>query len=319
MTTARPPLVLSYTRWTMEPWLERFRAAAPERQVFALESPEQPLPARYYLSCWRPAPDLFRRLPKPLLILCPGAGVDSILAADPPADVPVTRIVDPDLTGRMVEYVVLHTLWHFRQMGIYASHQRDRLWRPQEQPAAREVTVGLLGVGEMGAACAIGLKAVGFSVIGWGRAPRAGLGFPSHHGASGLADFLGKTDILVNLLPSTPQTRALIDSTLINRLRRPGPLGGPVLINAGRGDAVNDADVVAALRSGALAGASLDVFTTEPLPADSPYWGLPNVLVTPHVAADSMPGAVTAAILAEIAAFEAGRPPIHPVDRARGY
>jgi len=319
MTVARPPLVVSYNHWNMAPWLERFRAAAPDREVIGLESLDQPLPARFYLSCWRPVPDLFRRIPEPLLILCPGAGVDSILAADPPAGVPITRIVDPDLTGRMVEYVVLHALWHFRQMGTYARQQRDRVWKPQDQPAAREVTVGLLGVGEMGAACAAGLKAVGFSVIGWGRAPRAGLDFPAFHGADGLPVFLGATDILVNLLPSTPQTRGLIDSILINRLRRPGPLGGPVLVNAGRGDAVNDADVVAALRSGALAGASLDVFTTEPLPADSPYWDLPNVLVTPHAAADSMPEAVTAAILAEIAVFEAGRPPIHPVDRSRGY
>lgn len=313
------PLVICYTNWAMAPWLERFRTADPARQILTLDHPDQPLPPRFLLTCWRPAPDLFRRIPKPELILCPGAGVDSILSASPPVDVTITRIVDPDLTGRMVEYVVLHALYHLRQMDRYARSQRERRWAPQHQPAAREVTVGLMGIGEMGLAAAAGLRAVGFNVIGWSRSAKADAPLPVHHGRDGLADFLSATDILVNLLPSTPETRGLIDARLIAQLRRPGPLGGPALINAGRGDAVNDADVAEALASGSLRAASLDVFTAEPLPADSPYWGLPNVLVTPHVAADSMPDAVVTAIMAEISRFEAGLPPLYPVDRRRGY
>ncbi|HRK24235.1 MAG TPA: glyoxylate/hydroxypyruvate reductase A [Beijerinckiaceae bacterium] len=319
MSKAKPPLILSYTRWDEAPWLARFRAAAPDRPVLSLAEVKDTLPDRFYLSCWRPPADLFRIIPKPLLILCPGAGVDNVMAAAPPPDVPLTRIVDPDLTGRMVEYVALHALMHLRQMTNYQTSQQERRWRPRHQPAAREVTVGILGAGEMGLAAATALKAVGFQVIGWRRSPAPDAPIPIHAGAAGLPAFLAATDILVNLLPSTPETRGLIDAALIGCLRNPGPLGAPAFINAGRGDTVQDADLIAALEDGRLRAASLDVFTVEPLPVDSPYWDLPNVIVTPHVAADSMPDAVCAAILAEISAFEAGRPLIHPVDRSKGY
>ena len=319
MSDPRPPLVIAFTGWNTAPWLARFRAAGKGRAIIALEDVGQPLPERWYLCCWKPDPAVLRRKPAPLLIASPGAGVDHILKANPPAHIPVTRIVDPDLTGRMVEYVVMGALYHLRQMTAYAGLQRDHRWKPLHQPAAREVTVGLMGVGALGQACAAGLKAVGFTVIGWGRTERQGLGFPAFHGNDGLEAFLAETDILVSLLPSTPETRGLINADLLARLRNPGPLGAPALINAGRGDTVNEADLLAALRSGVLRAASLDVFVTEPLPADSPFWDLPNVVITPHSAADSMPDSVVDAVLMEIDRFEAGLPPLNPVDRGRGY
>ena len=138
--------------------------------------------------------------------------------------------------------------------------------------------------------------------------------------AAGVLDaFLAQTDILVSLLPSTPQTRGLINADLLAKLRNPGPLGAPAFINAGRGDSVNEADLLAALNARTLRAASLDVFSTEPLPADSPFWDAPNVVLTPHSAADSMPESVVDAVLAEIDRFEAGLPPLNPVDRERGY
>ena len=319
MSDPRPPLVVAFTGWSVAPWLARFRAAGKGRAIIALDDPGQPLPERWYLCCWKPDPAVLRRKPAPLLIASPGAGVDHILKAGPPAQIPITRIVDPDLTGRMVEYVVMNALCHLRQMTSYAAQQRAHRWKPLYQPAAREVTVGVMGVGALGQACAAGLMAMGFKVVGWGRSQRGPLGFSSFHGAEGLDAFLAQTDILVSLLPSTPQTRGLINADLLAKLRNPGPLGAPAFINAGRGDAVVEADLLAALHAGTLRAASLDVFSTEPLPADNPFWDSPNVLLTPHSAADSMPESVVDAVLAEIERFEAGLPPLNPVDRERGY
>mgnify|MGYP001342132297 CR=1 FL=1 len=319
MSAGKVPVVVAYGRWDIAPWLARFRAADPARAFIVYEGPDQPLPERYYLTCWKPDPAIFRRTPAPLLISSPGAGVDHIMKADPPANVPVIRIVDADLTGRMVEYVVLHALLHLRQTCDYLASQRLARWDQRDQPAAREVTVGILGFGEMGRAAAYGLRAVGFKVAGWSRSARSADGVEPFHGAAGLGPFLAATDILVNLLPSTPQTRGLIDRRLIAGLRHPGPLGGPCFINAGRGDAVKDADLVEALTTGALRSASLDVFVEEPLPPASPFWAMDNVIVTPHVAADSMPDAVVACIMAEIGRFEAGAPLLCRVDPERGY
>lgn len=316
---AVPAIVLYLTGWDASAWAERLRRAAPGRDIIISAGADDPLPLRYHLLCWKPAREVLHRSVRPLLILSAGAGVDHILKHEPPEGVPVTRIVDPDLTGRMVEYVVLHCLFHLRRMNEAADNQRRKLWTAPSFPPARSVTVGLMGVGEMGQASARGLMAAGFNVIGWGRSPRAGLPFPTSHGAEGLGAFLAATDILVSTLPSTPATCGLIDATVLGKLRRDGPFGPPVLINAGRGDTAREADVLQALSDGTLRAASLDVFATEPLPASSPFWTLPNVVVTPHNAADSDPAALTAAILDEIARFESGAPLLNPVCAARGY
>jgi len=219
----------------------------------------------------------------------------------------------------MVEYVVLHALFHLRRMTEWPAHNAARAWKTAPFPAAREVTIGIMGIGEMGQAAAAGLAALGFDVIGWGRSRREGLRFACFAGAGERDAFLGRTDILVSLLPSTPQTRGIVDRALLTRLRNPGPLGAPAFINAGRGDTVNDGEMIACLRDGTLRAASLDVFTDEPLAGDGPYWDMPNVIVTPHVAADSDPDAIAVAVMTEIARFEAGLPPLAPVDRRIGY
>lgn len=335
----KPAVVVALRGWDLSQWLPRLRAALPGRDVVVAETAQGatsgsradswpatradvqpvPLPERYYLFCWKPDPSLLRRRPAPLLILSAGAGVDHILDHDPPEGVPITRIVKPDLTGRMVEYVVLHCLYHLRHMDEAGANQRRRLWRGRPFAAAREVTVGLMGIGEMGQASATGLMALGFKVIGWGRTDRGALPFRCYAGAGELNEFLGETNILLSLLPSTPATRGLIDGAKLRRLKRSSPFGGPVFINAGRGDGVNEAELVAALTDGTLRAASLDVFTTEPLPPSSPLWGMSNVVITPHNAADSDPDVIAAAVAAEIVRFETGLPLANPVDRARGY
>jgi len=319
MSDTKPAIVLAMRGWNPGPWLDRFSNAFPERAVVSVSDPAAPLPARYYLCPWKPDPAIYHRDPKPLAIFSLGAGVDHITKNSPPAGVPIGRVIDPDLSGRMAEYVGLHALWHFRQMSDVVAAQRERRWISPDQPAAREVTIGVMGVGEMGQASAKALLALGFRVVGWGRGARRGLDFETFHGRDGLPAFLGQTDILVSLLPSTPETRGLIDGSVFSLLRRPGPIAGPCFVNAGRGDAVNEADLLQALTDGTLRAASLDVFHAEPLPPDSPFWSLPNVLVTPHNAADSSPDAIVGVVRAEIDRFEAGLPLKTAIDPARGY
>lgn len=315
----KPAIAVALTGWDLREWLPRLSEAEPDREIVVAEAPDGPLPSRYYLLCWKPVPELLHRTPAPLIILSAGAGVDHILKCDPPEGIPITRIVDRDLTGRMAEYVVLHCLFHLRRMDEAIINQKERSWRSRSFAAARDVTVGLMGVGEMGQASARSLMALGFNVIGWGRSLRSGLPFRACAGRGELDAFLSQTDILVSLLPSTLETRGLIDAVLLRKLRRGGPFDGPVLINAGRGDGANEADVLSALRDGTLRAASLDVFEAEPLAPNSPFWPLGNVIITPHNAADSHPNAIVNAILAEIRRFEAGAPLMHPIDRARGY
>jgi glyoxylate/hydroxypyruvate reductase len=231
----------------------------------------------------------------------------------------VVRIVDPDLTMRMTEWVVLEVLRHHRQSARYAESSARRAWEPLRQWSAAKIRVGIMGLGELGRDSARALRALGFPVSGWSRSPKAIAGVACYAGIDGLDAFLKDTDILVALLPLTDETRGLIDRDLIDRLSRRGPLGAPVLINAGRGGLQVEADIDAAMRDGRLAGASLDVFASEPLPADSPLWTAPNLIITPHIAAESDPIALSANVLAQIAAFERGEPLQNLVDRARGY
>jgi glyoxylate/hydroxypyruvate reductase A len=179
--------------------------------------------------------------------------------------------------------------------------------------------VGVMGLGVLGRGAASVLARLGFRVTGWSRKPAALDGVETFAGPAGFDPFLARTDILVCLLPLTPETRGILSMGLFRKLARDGALGGPVVINAGRGGLQVEADIVAAMQEGVLKGASLDVFETEPLDAASPLWGLDNVVITPHVAADSTPAAIVPQILAQIETFEAGGALRNVVDRANFY
>jgi glyoxylate/hydroxypyruvate reductase A len=248
-----------------------------------------------------------------------GAGVDHVLADPTLPDVPLIRAIHPDLTMRMTEYVVLHALLHHRRQRIYEAQQRERVWLGHPQPAASAVTVGVMGLGAIGAEIAAALKRIGFRVAGWSRTPKDLPGVETFDGAEGLDDFLARTEILVCILPYTPATRGLLNLYLFRKLKRDGPLGGAYLINAGRGGLQVDADILAALDEGILAGASLDVFPVEPLPPDSPLWLHSKVTLTPHNAGDLDPEALVADVFAQIDRMERGFPPERTVDRRAGY
>jgi glyoxylate/hydroxypyruvate reductase A len=273
-----------------------------------------------YAACWRHEPGAFADLPNLQAIFSLGAGVDHIFEDPQLPDVPIARVVDPDLTQRMSEWVVLHALLHHRQQRRYDRQQGERLWDEDvDQPAAREVRVGIMGLGELGRDAARKLKAIGFDVAGWRASAKAEPGVASFHGPDGLDAMLARTDILVALLPLTAATRGILDARLFARLARGGRLGGPIVINAGRGGLQNEADILAALDAGVLKGASLDVFEKEPLPRESRLWTHPAVFVSPHNAAISAPDAVARYVAEQIEAFERGEPLRNVVDRGRRY
>jgi glyoxylate/hydroxypyruvate reductase A len=312
-------ILLAVSGWDAAAWRARLETLSPSHAIATLSEPFDRTAIRYALS-WRHPPGALADLPNLKIIFSLGAGVDHLFADPALPDRPIVRVVDPDLRDRMSEWVVMHALIHLRQLRRYERQQRERVWADDDdQPKAGDVQVGALGLGVLGMDAATKLEALGFKVAGWSATPKSGTGFPCFSGADGLDALLAQTDLLVVLLPLTPETRGILDASLFSRLKQGGPLGGPVLINAGRGGLQVEADILAALDSGILKGASLDVFEREPLPPDSPLWTHPAVYVSPHNAAISAPDPIVAAIAGQIEAFERGEPLRHVVDRARGY
>lgn len=312
-------LLLATTGWHVEDWRERFQALLPEMPIVTLGEPFDRR-AVHYVACWKHPGGSLAGLPNLAVIFSLGAGVDFLFADERLPQVPIARVVDPDLTTRMSEYVVLHCLSILRQQRRYERQQREKLWEDdRNQPAARSVRVGVMGLGELGLDAVQKLKVMGFDVAGWSRSPKSIEGLATYAGEDGMTDFLSRTDILVSLLPLTPDTRGLINADLLARLAQNGRLGGPFLINAGRGGLQVEADILAALDAGTLKGAVLDVFEQEPLPAQSGLWDHPAVVVTPHNAAMSEPEAIATLIAAQIRRIEAGGTLENVADPARGY
>ena len=312
-------LLVALSGWNVGQWVERLQKKMPGREIVALGEPFGRRAVHYAVS-WKHPAGALAGLPNLSAIFSLGAGVDHIFNDDRLPDVPIYRVVDPDLTNRMSEYVVMHCLMLLRQTRRYDAQQPLKSWDDDRfQPAARDVRVGIMGMGELGQDAAHKLKMMGFDVAGWSRTPKTIDGIPSYAGEAGLQEFLARTDILVVLLPLTPQTRGIINERLLRGLAQNGRLGKPALINAGRGGLQIEADILKVLDEGVLGHAVLDVFETEPLPQDSRLWLHPRVTVTPHNAAMSDPDAIGALVARQIAKLEAGQEPDYKVDRARAY
>ena len=214
----------------------------------------------------------------------------------------------------MGEYVLLAVLRHHREFDRFEREQRARNWAYSFPPQAADRPVGIMGLGELGASAAKLLSAQGFPVLGWSRTPKAIEGVTSYAGRGELHAFLHRSQILVCLLPLTAETRGILDAETFDGLPH-----GACVINVARGDHLVEADLLAALDSGHLAGATLDVFRTEPLPVDDPLWRHPKVLITPHVASYSLPATAADGVVDNVRRALAGQPLRHQVDRARGY
>lgn len=295
-------------------WNDVFNEVMPERECRDWASPGD-IADIEYAFVWAPEPGALRSFPNLKCIFSIGAGVDHLLKdPDLPDGVPIVRMVEPELTQGMTEYVTMHVLRCHREVPALEQQQRDRVWHELIAPTAPSRKVGLLGFGVLGQDSARVLHALNFDLASWSRTPKQVEGVQSFHGPEGLDPFLARTEILVCLLPLTAETEGILDRSLLAKLPR-----GAWLINAGRGGHQVEDDILEALDSGQLSGAVLDVFRTEPLPADSPFWSHPKVTLTPHIASVTQQRSAIEQVVANIRRIEGGEAPLNTVDRALGY
>ncbi len=305
--------------WEPKPWVDRFKRLLPDRDIVVLGEDFDRNAVRY-VATWGPKPGSLSGLPNLEAIFSLGAGVDHLMSYPDLPDVPIVRVAQDDLTYRMSEYMVLHCLMYLRDQRRFDEDQKAKRWKPDRAPPiAGDVRVGIMGFGVLGQDSARKLKMMGFDVAGWSRTAKDVEGFQVYAGEEGLTPFLNRTDILIALMPLTPDTQGILNRSLFEKLARDGRLGGPILINAGRGKLQVEADILACLDNGTLKAATLDVFETEPLPEDSPFWTHPQVTVTPHNSATSEPDATARYIAQQIRRHEAGQPFDAVVDKQRGY
>nr|WP_106160247.1 NAD(P)-dependent oxidoreductase [Hasllibacter halocynthiae] len=244
-------------------------------------------------------------------ILCLWAGVEEVLAQDPPQ--PVARMVDPGLTQGMVEWVVGHVMRHHLDLDRWIGADRPG-WNHPPPPLAFRRRVGVLGLGALGGAAATALAGLGFDVAGWARGAKSIPGVRALTGEAGLRAVLGRSEILVLLVPHTSETEGLMGAANLARMPE-----GSVLLNPGRGALVDEDALLQALARGRPGHATLDTFRTEPLPEGHPFWSHPKVTVTPHIASATRPDTAAEVIAENVRRGEAGEPLLHLVDRARGY
>ena len=264
---------------------------------------------------WKAPRGVLAELPRLKLICSLGMGVDHLLQ-DPtlPQRVPIARLVDPKLIEQMSEYALYSVLHFHRGFDVYERFQRVRRW--QELPLAHTSLrrVGVMGLGEIGTDCARKIAALGFPVSGWSRSAKVLPGTKCFSGSDRLAEFLSQTDILLSVLPLTPETVGIINARTLGLMPR-----GSYFVNIARGGLVVEQDLLAAIESGQIEGAILDVTETEPLPDDHPFWLHPRVRLTPHIAGVTSPDTAAEPIAENIRRLLAGEPLLHLVDRRRGY
>lgn len=240
------------------------------------------------------------------------AGVEKI-ATNPTLTQPLCRMVDPALTAGMVEWVLGHALRFHLGMDRHIINPKHE-WDPTCPPIATERPVTVLGLGELGQACAAALQQVGFPLRGWSRTKKQIPGLATYHGNDGLKSALTGAEIVVLLLPKTAETENILNSETLVWLAP-----GAAILNPGRGHLIDDEALLAALDQGSIGHATLDVFREEPLPADHPFWSHPRITVTPHIAAETRPNSASQVVVENILRGEAGEPFLHLVDRTRGY
>lgn len=302
------------SRGNPEQMAEMFRKELPQHEVFTQQPQpgDAPVP---YIVVGRPLPGVIGAVPGLELVLSLNAGIEHLLASgEVPDHLPIVRLVDDGLADGMSDWVLGHALaWH-RNFALYKELQAKGEWKPQAEKLARERIVTVLGSGALGSQAAGHFVRFGFQTRVWSRSGRVVDGAQSFAGRDHLLAAVSGADILVNLLPLTAETANVVDASVLNALAP-----GAFFINGARGGHVVDDDLIAALDSGQLSGAALDVFRTEPLPADDPLWRHSKVLLSPHVAAPTHAHTAVAEMAENIRRFERGEKLPHLVDRTLGY
>lgn len=291
-------------------WRAALAQHLPDLDVCIYPDDGDPLAVRYALV-WKPPAGFFVPYRNLELVINLGAGVDSLLGRTDLPDVPITRLFDPNMARMMASFVQMAVLRHARDI---AKFERARAWTYIHPRDPMGIKVGVMGLGELGGRAAAELSRHGFEVHGWSRTPKQIAGVKCGAGDAALDGFLGQLDILVCMLPLTPATTGLLDA---GRFAALPP--GAAFINVARGAVVDEPALIAALQSGHVAEATLDVFATEPLPPEHPFWAMDTVLITPHLASIALPASSAAEIAANIHRVRSGEPVLHRIDPARGY
>ena len=298
----------------IEPWAREFASIMPHAETVGWKDGEVLAPCDYAVL-WNPAPALLEQLSRVKAIFLMGAGVDALLkfGASLP-DVPLVRLGDAGMGVQMAEYVAHAVLRYFRRFDEYEQQARHGAWNPLPQIPKEEFSIGVMGLGRLGMPVVEAMRHFGFPVLGWSRTPRSIPGVETYAGMEQLEPFLRGTRVLVCLLPLTTDTANLLDRHNLGKL-----LPGAYLINVSRGAIIAEPDLMTLIRSGHIAGATLDVFRHEPLPAPHPFWNEPRISITPHISALTMRPDAVRQIADKIAALENGQPVGDLVDRNLGY
>jgi glyoxylate/hydroxypyruvate reductase A len=294
-----------------EPWLNELRAALPGATVSLWERGD---PAADYAVVWQPPQAFFDEQPQLKVAFNIGAGVDALLRLTIAPATQLIRLDDAGMGAQMAEYVCHALIRHYRDFAGYDADKQAGIWKQREVLPRNAMPVGIMGLGVLGQRVAKAVAQFDFPVNGWSRTAKDVPGVRCFHGADGFHEFLAASKVLVSVLPATPETRDLIDRDTLSRLQ-----SGAYLINVARGSQLVEEDLLALLDSGHMAGAALDVFRTEPLPADHPFWAHPKIHITPHSAALTIRAESIAQIATKMAALQAGQPVAGLVNRQRGY
>jgi glyoxylate/hydroxypyruvate reductase A len=298
----------------IEPWARDFAAALPQAETVVWDERQQLAPCDYAVL-WSPTPALLGQLAHVKAIFLMGAGVDAILKfGDALPDVPVIRLGDAGMGAQMAEYVAYAVLRYFRRFDEYEEQARLGVWNPLAVRDKEAFKVGVLGLGKLGMPVVQALRQLGFPVRGWSRTAKEIPGVACFAGMDALDEFLSATQVLVCMLPLTPETTNLLDRARLSKL----PVGA-YLVNVARGAQVAEPDLMALIRAGHIAGATLDVFRNEPLPAPHPFWDEPRITITPHISAVTVREEAVRQIAHKIALLEQGEQVDDVVDRNRGY
>ncbi|MGV8897689.1 MAG: 2-hydroxyacid dehydrogenase [Burkholderiaceae bacterium] len=301
-----------------EPWLAGLSQALPDASVQVWQQGMDAmdvLPADYIVA-WQPPAAMLAGHPGLKAVFNLGAGVDAILQLGNalPSNVPIVRLDDAGMAVQMAEYVSYAILRHFRRFDAYEAQRRAGVWQPLAPHDKHNFTVGILGLGVLGSRIATALQHFGFPLRGWSRSRKKQPGMTCFAGEKELDDFLQGTQVLVCILPLTAETTHILSRSRLEKLPK-----GAYLINVARGAHVAESDLLALIKSEHLAGATLDVFRTEPLPQQHPFWQEPRISITPHIAALTLREESILQIAEKIRALELGEPIVGIVDRSKGY
>lgn len=294
-------------------WSQALKDCLPDLDFRVYPDIGDPDDIRYVLA-WKPPAGFFEPFRNLQLVVNLGAGVDSLAGRSDLPDVPIARLSDPGMVAMMKSYVFFAVIRYARDMPEFEVAKRQKEWRYIHPTPLDQTRVGILGLGTLGSAVAGGLAELGFDVRGWDRVPKTVPGVVAYSNPKDWKAFLGDLDILVNMMPLTSATRGLIDAEVLALLPK-----GTKFVNASRGEVADEAALIAALRSGQIGGATLDVFPTEPLPPDHPYWTMENVYITPHLASITVPKAAARDVAESIRRVNAGERPLHQINPQAGY